>query len=141
MFRQFTREQLAAHAEIVTAARGHETVVDRTFSLPRRLYAATVALYLGFVLTLGIGFGNPEMAIPVAISVLFVLAAFGVPALWTRIGPDDASLPLSWGRFAGEGIMTLTGRVAARDAVAQVLVLPVLIVLWATAVLVITALV
>lgn len=141
MSRQFTREQLAAHAEIVTAPRGHETVVDRTFGLPRRLYVATVALYLGFVLTLGIGFGNPEMAIPVAIFVVFILAGFGVPALWTRIGPDDASRPLSWGRFTEDGIMTLTGRVAAPHAAAQVLVLPVLIVLWATAVLVIAALV
>lgn len=141
MSRKFTREQLAARAEIVTVPQADETVVDRTFGLPRRLYALTVALYLGFVLILGAGFGNPEMAIPVAIFVLFIVAGFGVPALWTRIGPDHASRPLAWSRFAGEGIMTLTGRVTARDAVAQVLILPVLIFLWATTVLVIAALV
>lgn len=141
MSRQFTREHLAAHAAIVAAPANRETVVDRTFGLPRALYGATVALYLGFIATLGLGFGNPELAIPLANFALLIVAGFGVPALWATIGPAHQSRPLSWGRFAGEGIMTLTGRVTARDAAAQVLILPVLVFVWGVAVLVVAALV
>ena len=141
MSRSFTRDQLAPHARIVTPPVPRETVVDRTFELPRRLYAATVALYLGFVGVLGLGFSTPEMAIPVAIFALFIVAGFGVPAVWTRLAPGHASRPLGWSRFAGEGLVTLTGRMTARDATAQMLILPVLIFLWAVTVLVIAALV
>lgn len=141
MSRQFTREQLHARADIVAAPLRRETSVDRTFELPPRLYAATVALYLGFVGVLGIGFGNPEMILPVAIFALFILAGFGVPALWATMAPTTDSRPLGWSRFADEGIATLTGRVKASDAVAQVLILPVLIFVWGLAVLVIAALI
>lgn len=141
MSRKLAPEQLAAQARIVAAPQIRETVVDRTFGLPRRLYAATVALYLGFVGALGLGLSSPGLAIPLAIFAFFIVAGFGVPAMWTRIGPDDATRPLAWSRFADEGIATLTGRVGARDAVAQILLLPVLIFLWALTVLVIAALV
>ena len=141
MSRQFTREQLQVRAEIVAAPQRHQTVVDRTFELPRRLYAATVALYLGFVGVLGIGFGNPEMIIPVAIFAVFIVAGFGVPAVWATMATHTASRSLSWSRFAGEGIATLTGRVKAIDAVTPVLILPVLIFMWGVAVLIIATLV
>ena len=34
--------------------------VDRTFEMPGMLYGATVALYLGFIAMLGVGFFSPE---------------------------------------------------------------------------------
>lgn len=83
---------------------------------------------------------NPALAIPMGIFALFIVAGFGVPAIWTQIKGSE-SQPLTMSEFETKGIMTHTGRLAARDAAIQVLILPVLIVLWATAVVIIAALV
>jgi hypothetical protein len=83
---------------------------------------------------------NPELVIPLAICALFLFVAFGVNAKWVRMNPVNSSKPLGWGRFSLEGIMTNTGRVSARDASAQVLVLPLLIVFWGLAVVTLKAL-
>ena len=45
------------------------------------------------------------------------------------------------GEFAVNGIMTHTGRLAARDATIQMLILPVLLVVWGLTVAVIAAIV
>jgi hypothetical protein len=72
--------------------------------------------------------------------VLLVVAAFGVPAIWTRLR-DNGSQPQTLGEFETRGIMTNTGRLAPRDAAIQVLILPVLLVCWGIAVVVIAAIV
>lgn len=114
--------------------------VDRTFGLPNALYAATVACYLGFLVIVGSAFANPVLAIPMAIFALFIVAGFGIPAIWTRLA-GNASEPQTIGELERDGIMTNTGRLAARDATIQVLLLPVLLVVWGLAVAVIAALV
>ena len=114
--------------------------IDRSFGLPKELYIGTVAGYLGFLAITGAAFMNPVLAIPMVIFALFIVAGFGVPAIWTRMKGND-SKPLTMGQFEQDGILTLTGRLAPRDAAIQVLILPVLIVLWACAVVVIAALV
>ena len=114
--------------------------VDRSFGMPKELYIGTVVGYLGFLAITGAAFMNPVLAIPMVIFALFIVAGFGVPAIWTRMKGND-SKPLTMGQFEQDGIMTLTGRLAPRDAAVQVLILPVLIVLWACAVVVIAALV
>ena len=134
------RDTLAAKALI------HETLpvrheVDRTFELPRALYGATVALYLGFLAIMAMGMSSPGLIIPMAIFALFIVAGFGVPALWTRIAPASRSQPLRWASFQGNGIVTNTGRLAARDATIQMLILPVLIVCWGLACVTIAAIV
>jgi hypothetical protein len=113
---------------------------DRNFGLPTALYAGTVAGYLGFLLVVGSAFGNPGLAIPMAIFVLFIVAGFGVPALWTRLA-GNTSTPQTLGEFGRNGVMTLTGRLAPRDAAVQVLLLPLLLVVWGLAVAVIAAIV
>ncbi len=113
---------------------------DRNFGLPKPLYAATVSLYLGFLLVMATAFGNPELAIPMAIFVVFIVAGFGVPAIWTRLA-GNPSEPQTMGEFALKGIMTHTGRLAPRDATIQMLILPVLLVVWGMTVAVIAALV
>ncbi len=65
---------------------------------------------------------------------------FGVPALWTRLA-GNTSAPQTMGEFEARGIQTNTGRLAARDATIQVLILPVLLVVWGLAIAVIAALV
>ena len=86
MSKHLTRELVARRAAIVPAPKfRHE--VDRTFELPKDLYAATVALYLGFLAVMATGLSTPGLIIPMAIFTLFVVAGFGVPAIWTSWHP------------------------------------------------------
>ena len=75
-----------------------------------------------------------------AIIVLLIVAAFGVPAIWTRL-KGNASAPETLGEFETRGIMTNTGPLRAREAAIQMLILPVLLVLWGLAVVIIAAIV
>ena len=118
----------------------HQVESDRNFGLPTALYGATVGCYLGFLVIVGSAFANPVLAIPMAIFVVFIIAGFGVPAVWTRLA-GNTSEPQTLGEFEARGIQTHTGRLAARDASIQVLILPVLLVCWGLAVAVIAALV
>ncbi|MFN4020528.1 MAG: hypothetical protein ACK4IC_08420 [Erythrobacter sp.] len=118
----------------------HQVEADRNFGLPSALYGVTIACYLGFLVIVGTAFANPVLAIPLAVIVLLIAAAFGVPAIWTRLR-DNASEPETLGEFETRGIMTNTGRLTARDASTQMLILPVLLVLWGLAVAVIAAIV
>ncbi len=117
----------------------HQVEVDRNFEMPTGFYAATAGLYLTFVAVMGVGFAAPGMVIPLAIFTVFIVAFFTVPAAWTRL-KDNRSAPMSGAAFKTAGIMTHTGRLAPRDAAIQVLILPVLIVFWAIAAVVIAAL-
>lgn len=130
--------RIVAQPEVAEVRHSHE--VDRNFGLPTALYGATVAGYLGFLLVVGSAFAGPVLAIPMAIFVVFIVAGFGVPAIWTRLA-GNTSQPATLGEFAQRGIMTATGRLAARDASIQVLILPVLLVAWGLAVAVIAAVV
>jgi hypothetical protein len=118
----------------------HQVETDRNFGLPSALYGVTVGCYLGFLLIVGSAFANPALAIPMAIIVLLIAAFFAVPAMWTRLR-DNGSQPQTLGEFDRSGIMTNTGRLAPRDATIQVLILPVLLVVWGLAVAVIAAIV
>jgi hypothetical protein len=118
----------------------HQVEADRNFGLPTALYGATVGCYLGFLLIVGSAFANPVLAIPMAIFVLFIVAGFGIPAIWTRLA-GNSSQPQTLGEFEARGIMTHTGRLAPRDATVQVLILPVLLVVWGLIVAVIAAIV
>jgi hypothetical protein len=113
--------------------------VDRTFEMPSVLYGATVALYLGFIAMLGIGFSSPELAIPMAIFAIFIIGLFAAPAAWLRLGRKPQARAKSFGELLRGGIDTNTGRLKGRDAVVQMMILPVLIVTWGSAVLVIAA--
>ena len=141
MVEQLTREKIAQQADIRIDAPRVAAPTDRTFELPTGLYAATVALFLGFIGTLAVGFGNPEMVIPFVIFAFFVVAGFGVPAIWTHLAPASKSKAKTWARFQQEGIMTAYGRTTARDATVQVLILPVLIFAWGLVCVTIAALV
>ncbi len=138
MSKLISTELLDDKARIVDAP-SPAVEVDRTFELPRRLYGATVALYLGFLGIMAAGLSSEGLIIPMAIFVLFVIAGFGVPALWTRLNPQSKSRAMSWSKFKERGEMTYTGRLSARDAAIQMLILPVLIVFWGLAVVMIAA--
>ncbi|MGB3469833.1 MAG: hypothetical protein WBA51_03305 [Erythrobacter sp.] len=116
----------------------HQVEVDRNFELPTGLYVGTVAGYLGFLAVMLASFAAPALAIPMVIFALFIVAGFGIPAVWTRL-KGNTSRPLAPGRFHDIGIMTNTGRCSARDASVQVLILPVLVVVWGLAIATIAA--
>jgi len=123
----------------------HQVEVDRNFGLPTSLYAATVGLYLTFLAVTFVGFASPGLIIPMAIFAVFIVGGFGVPAIWVRLKSNipggDETHPLTFGSFRNQGIATNTGRLSARDATIQMLILPVLIVMWGCAVVTIAALV
>ncbi|MET1755362.1 hypothetical protein ABVV53_07805 [Novosphingobium sp. RD2P27] len=116
------------------------TRVDRNFGLPTALYVATVALYLAFIGVMGTTFMNPELAIPVVIFAGFVAFGFGLAGYWAKMKPHNDTSPLSWSQFTHGGIETMTGRLTARQAAVQVLILPVLITVWALVIATIVAL-
>lgn len=113
---------------------------DRSFGLPSALYGWTVACYLGFIAVAATAFSSPMLAIPMVIFALFIVAGFGVPAIWTRLKGND-SKPLTSGQFERFGIVTHTGRLAPRDASVQVLLLPVLVLCWGLTAVTIAAIV
>ncbi|WP_037498757.1 hypothetical protein [Sphingomonas jaspsi] len=132
---------LADAREIVIAPDAPRAVTERDFNLPVALHAGFFGLFIAYLGVMWIGFGNPDLAIPMAIFLFFTAAFYVVPALWaTMAGPSETrAMPLD--KLLGSGIDTLTGRTGGGAAVAQVLVLPVLIFLWGVAVAVIAALV
>ena len=140
MSKLLTRDLIAEQAAIVDAPKArHET--DRTFELPKGLYMATVALYLGFLAVMATGFSSPGLIIPMAIFALFMVAGFGIPAIWTKLAPNTPSKPMSFARLRREGIQTLTGKLAAKDAAVQMLILPGIVFCWGVSTITIAALV
>lgn len=107
----------------------HQVEVDRNFEMPTAFYGATVGLYFAFLAVTFAGFGNPGLVIPMAIFAVFIVGLFGVPAIWARLSGNETK-PMTMGQFQQKGIMTATGRLAPKDAAIQMLILPVLIVLW-----------
>lgn len=118
----------------------HQVEVDQNFEMPKALFGATVAGYLGFLAIMLATFAAPALAIPMVIFALAIVAGFGVPTIWTRLA-GNTTTPLSMGQFRNDGVMTHTGRCTPRDAATQMLILPVLIVAWGLAVSIIVAVV
>jgi hypothetical protein len=138
MAEHISQQDLARIATITDAP--VRTRVDRSFGLPTGLYVVTVAAYMGFIGLMAALLMNPGLVIPLAICALLLVAAFGVPTLWTRMNPANESHPLTFDQFRHRGIDTLTGRLTAKEATVQVLILPVLILAWGIACAVIIAL-
>lgn len=134
--RELTVDKAIIHSEIALRV---PTAIDRNFGLPTGLYVATVGLFLAYLGVMAFGFSSPGLILPMAIFVLFIVAGFGVPAIWAWMKPENTSRALSWGRFSRDGIQTETGQLDAGAAMVQVLILPVLIFLWGIAVVTIAA--
>lgn len=114
---------------------------ERTFGLHPALFVATVASYFAFLAILAAAFMNPNLIIPFAIFVAYLVMYFGVPGLWARVVGRPVGRFQSWAEFRSEGMDILTGPIGSGGAIAQVLVLPILIVGFAVAAALIAALV
>lgn len=144
MSKLLTREQIAEQAFIrdgVANDGGAKSIeVDRSFEMPKALYGSTVACYLGFLAIMAVGFPTPGLIIPMVIFAFFIIAGFALPVIWTRLQPENGrKTPLSFGRLTGKGVMTNTGFLSGKDVAVQMLILPVLIVLWGLAAVTIAA--
>jgi hypothetical protein len=120
-------------AEPLADALEHPTgaAVTRHFDLPPVLHAATVGLYFAVLAVFAFAFGEKAMIIPFAIFAIFIVGGFGVPALWQVMQPAHSDRPLDWASFKRFGIATHTGVLASKDAIVQVLMLPLFILSWA----------
>ncbi len=136
----FPAEQFQNVANRVVAPNIRQDV-DRTFELPTGLYVATVGLYFTFLAVMAIGFQTREMILPMAVFVIYIVMAFGVPTLWVRMKPTHDSKAIEWLHFREKGIVTNTGATKAKDATAQVLILPALILFWGVGTAMIAAIV
>lgn len=133
---------LATHSDIVAApVAAQRACDDRSFELPTGLYIATIGSYLAFLAVMAVGFQSRDMVLPMVIFVAYIAMLFGTPALWARMKPDNNSRALTMARFMARGIETHTGHNEGRAAAVQVLILPVLVLVWGVAVVVIAALV
>lgn len=139
MAQHVSQAELAAVAHVAESP--VQTKVNRTFELPAGLYGLTVACYLGFLALMSVLFMNGELVLPMVAFVVSIVGGFGLGYKWVAMGPGNDNPTLSMGQFANRGIQTLSGRLTAAEASAQVLMLPVLIFAWGVAIAVIFALV
>ena len=131
-------EQLQDQARIV-AAPLRRNRGERVFDLHPAIHLALAGVYGSFVAILAAAFMGPELIVPSAILLISVVALFLTPALWARVVPEDGLRRQSWSEFLREGVDTITGRLTAGQALAQILTLPVLLVGLAVAMVVIRA--
>lgn len=138
MSKYLIREAIVDRAIILDApVKPHE--VDRSFEMPKALYGVMVGLFLGFLAVTATGLSSPGLIIPMAIFTVFIVAGFGVPAIWTRLAPDNTQDAMSVQQLMARGIVTNTGLCKGKDAVIQMLILPALILCWGVAVVIIAA--
>ena len=137
-----TRELIAEKAIVHESHPAIKRVqFDQTFEIPTGVYAASLGLFVTFLATMVVGFGNPELGIPMAIFGVFFAGFYGIPTLFVKQAPEQSNTAMSWGQFKARGVKTATGHLPANEALAQMLVLPVLVVLWGFACITIAALV
>ena len=133
MSNQFSRTELAQAGMVVQPPALRRNLAERSFGLHPALFVATIGAYVAFLGIMTTVFVSPELVVPFAICFVCVAMAFGTPAIWARISPRPEGRYQSWAESREEGLKIATGRISSGGAIAQVLVLPVLIVGWALA--------
>jgi hypothetical protein len=141
MSKHLSRTELVQAGMIVELPELRRNLAERSFGLHPALFAATIGAYLAFLAIMATVFVSPELVIPFGICFVYVAMAFGTPAMWARISPRPEGRYQTWAEFREEGVETATGKISSGGAIAQVLVLPMLIVGWALAIGLIKALV
>ncbi|MET0372432.1 MAG: hypothetical protein ABW039_13780 [Sphingobium sp.] len=111
----------------------------RSFDLPPALHQLTAGLYLAYLGVMSVAFMAPDLVLPMVICLLSVIAGFGTPALFAMIAPPPPGRRQSLNLFMHEGFDCMTGHLSGRGAAIQVLIMPVLILLWGIAIAIIAA--
>lgn len=139
MSKHLPRTDLQAFAVPAPSGAHLPNRAERTFGLPPRLFVATIGAYFAFVGIMAATFRTAELAIPFAICAIYIVMAFGVPSLWARVAGRPVGRFQTWEEFRAEGLVIETGRISSGGAIAQVLILPILVVGWAVAIAIIVA--
>lgn len=113
-------------ASVVPVARPNRGV--RAFDIHPGVHAMLLGAYLSFAGILMTTFMGHDLKVPGAIIVIGILSLFITPAWWSRVTPNDGARKQSWGEFLAEGVECITGRLTAGQALAQIIVLPALMV-------------
>ncbi len=100
---------------------------ERVFDIHPAVHFALLGLYLAFAGILMTAFMGEHLIVPAAIIVLGILSLFVTPGLWARVAGDDLRKQ-SFAEFLHEGVDCITGRLTASQALAQIMVLPALMV-------------
>jgi hypothetical protein len=114
---------------------------DRDFNLPVALHVAYFGLFLAYLGVMWVGFASPGLAIPMVICLIFTGAFYVVPMKWATMDPPNPHKAMTFQTLLDSGVDTINGRCSGGAAIAQVLVLPVLVLAWGIAVVIIAALV
>ena len=93
------------------------------------LFAAYAALIASFAIATA---GSAYSVFMITIAALFVVTFFTVPRIFFAIEPSTGRRP-SFDRFMRSGLQTLTGYSTGRDALVQMLIVPVLLTFGALA--------
>ena len=97
---------------------------EYAFDLHPGVHAMVIGIWFAFVAVLCTAFMGQGLIVPAAICVICVTWLFVTPALWARILPKDGLRKQSWAEFREEGVHCYTGHLSSGEAMAQILVLP-----------------
>ena len=140
--KELERHHVDLHRELMPAIEvdwNARLAANRSFELPTRMFALFATACFAFLAITWMAFGNAELAIPMVIFAVFIAMFFAVPAAMLRIRREETGRNIRWPDFAAKGIVTHTGMLTAREAAAQMFVLPAVLVGWGVAVAVIAA--
>ena len=145
MSRPVKQADLVAAQEVAAAPllkpNVREDIENRHFDLPVSLHTAYFGAFLAYLGIMFMGFYEPLMILPMAIFVIFTVGFYVVPMAWTKVGPQRDAKAMPMWKLMADGIAIETGQSSGRDAVVQVLILPMLILGWGIAAVSIAALV
>lgn len=106
---------------VADAFRAAPSAPDMPAAAGGLIAAAYAALIAAFATV-----GSRESIFMIVVSALLVVAYFTVPRIFLRIEPAAGRRP-TLGRFLSDGIATMTGHTSGRDALVQMLIVPVLL--------------
>lgn len=109
---------------------------EHVFGLHPALHVATFAGFFAYLGIMWAAFAHAELVLPFAIFVVFLAAAFIVPASWAKVAPAKGP---SWQEFLRDGVVCATGPLAAGPAMVQVLIMPAMLLVWGVAIAIIAA--
>lgn len=130
-------EILEQKARIVAPPTMRRNRQDRAFDLHPAVHLMLAGIYMSFVALLSMAFMGQDLVIPFAINIIGVTSLFLVPGLWARVFPDNGGRRQSWSEFMAEGVETYTGYLPTKEALAQIFILPVLLLSLASVMVVI----
>lgn len=118
----------------------HHRGAEATPDVPSSVGVLLFASYLGLIGALFIATAGPgESKFVIAIAALFVIAFFAIPRFIFAQEPKGACRP-SISLFLARGLNTYTGKCSGRDALVQMLIVPVMLTFCVLAIAVVIAL-